>query len=84
MMDFFEDSTGTGYQKKFEEFTSKETCQHCSKIFSNKASLKTHVLDVHLSNNKNTCKFRKHIFSSFHHMFLHGSFQSTFEKGQFI
>ena len=60
-MDFFEDSTGTGYQKKVEEFTSKETCQHCSKIFSNKASLKTHVLDVHLTNNKKTCKFCKHI-----------------------
>ena len=40
MMDFFEDSTGTGYQKKVEEFTSKETCQHCSKIFSNKDSLR--------------------------------------------
>ena len=59
MMDFFENRTG--FQKKFEQYASKETCQHCSRTFSNKASLKTHVLDVHLSNDKKTCKFCKHM-----------------------
>ena len=89
MMDFFENNTGTGYQKKFEEFTSKETCKDCSKQFSSKSSLKTHVLNVHLSNKKKTCKFCKHIFSSKtnfikHMRTQHKSVRKTEAKGFFM
>ena len=63
MMDFFDNETG-GYQNSFKQFAKKEICHHCSKPLSNKASLKVHVSDVQMSNNKKTCKFCKNIFSS--------------------
>ena len=56
MKDFFESNNGA-YQNKFKEFASKEICHHCSKAFSNKATLKTHVSDVHNSGiDKKTCQ----------------------------
>ena len=63
MKDFFESNNGA-YQNKFKEFVSKEICQHCSKAFSNKATLKTHVSDVHLGIDNKTCQFCNHTFSS--------------------
>ena len=64
MKDFFESNNGA-YQNKFKEFASKEICHHCSKAFSNKATLKTHVSDVHNSGiDSKTCQFCNHVFSS--------------------
>ena len=64
MTEFF-DSINGAYQNKFKEFASKKICHQCSKAFSNKATLKTHVSDVHNSGiDKKTCQFCSHTFSS--------------------
>ena len=63
MTNFFEDSPGQ-FQKEFHQFSSKEICHQCSKTFTSKNSLKTHISDVHSANESKICTFCQHVFSS--------------------
>ena len=63
MTKFFADNAGQ-YQNQFNEYSSKEICHQCSKAFTNKSALKTHISDVHSSTENRICKFCNHIFSS--------------------
>ena len=46
MTKFFDDNSGP-YQNQFKEYASKEICHQCSKPFTTKSALKTHMSDVH-------------------------------------
>ena len=42
MTKFFDDNSGP-YQNQFKEYASKEICHQCSKPFTTKSALKTHM-----------------------------------------